>query len=138
MNDLWLGQRIRALRKNKRITQGDLSKALGITPQAISKWERGQALPELPLLPLLADLLDCTVDDLLREETAAAENSQAAPEAVLTAAEDPTTMQAYHLLSLCRACMREGESEFAAGRYDRALMAYTRSEERRVGKECYS
>ena len=124
MNDLWLGRKIRALRKKQGITQDDLAKALGITPQAVSKWERGLALPELPLIPVLADQLGSTIDALLREE----QMQETAP-AVETAplwAEDPQTMQSYHLLSLCQACIGEGEAEFALGRYDYALMAYTK------------
>lgn len=125
MNDLWLGRKIRALRKNKGITQDELAKALGITPQAVSKWERGLALPELPLIPALADHLECTIDALLREERGLAENPPATAEK-LPAAEDPRTMQSYHLLSLCQACMGEGNAECAMGRYESALLAYTK------------
>ena len=126
MNDLWLGRKIRALRKNKGITQDDLAKALGITPQAVSKWERGLALPELPLIPMLADRLECTIDALLREESDEEETVSAPTSETSPAAEDPEAMQAYHLQSLCKACLGEGETEFALGRYDRALLAYTK------------
>ena len=126
MNDLLLGQRIRALRKNKGITQDGLAKALGITPQAVSKWERGLSFPELPQLPALADQLGSTIDALLREEkTPAAEAASVAAEANETV-QDSRILQGQYLQQLYSACIQEGEREFASGRYDLALMAYTK------------
>lgn len=60
------GQRICLMRKNKQYTQEELGKLLGITPQAISKWEQGNALPDITLLPQLAKLLSCSLDYLLK------------------------------------------------------------------------
>ena len=59
------GQRICMLRKNKGYTQDELSRLLGITPQAISKWELGNALPDITLLPELAKWFNCSLDYLL-------------------------------------------------------------------------
>lgn len=63
-----LSQRIAMLRKQKRLTQEALGKALGVSAQAVSKWENGGA-PDVALLPVLADALGVTLDGLfgLRE-----------------------------------------------------------------------
>lgn len=60
-----LGKRIAALRREKALTQEELAEKLGVSPQAISKWENDQTCPDISLLPLLANLFDITVDELL-------------------------------------------------------------------------
>lgn len=61
-----IGRQIASLRQHKKITQAELGTRLGVTFQAVSKWERGENLPEVTLLPLLADTLETTVDHILR------------------------------------------------------------------------
>lgn len=53
------------LRKENNLTQADLSIKLGVTEQAISKWETGKSLPEVDQLIAIADLYQVTVDELL-------------------------------------------------------------------------
>ena len=65
MNDL--GVRIAALRRERGLTQDELATRMNITPQAISKWERGAGLPDLTLVPYLATALGVTVGELLGE-----------------------------------------------------------------------
>lgn len=60
-----VGRRIALLRKEKGYTQEKISALLNVTPQAVSKWEQGNALPDTLLLPLLAKLLDTSIDYLL-------------------------------------------------------------------------
>ena len=55
MNDF--AQRIITLRKELSMTQEQLAQELGITAQAVSKWETGQSYPDITLLPKLADQL---------------------------------------------------------------------------------
>ena len=62
-----VGEQILALRKSKNLTQQELGERLNISFQAISKWERGEALPDTSLLPDLAQVLETTVDNLLME-----------------------------------------------------------------------
>ena len=61
-------EQIAFLRKKRGFTQEDLAKALGVTNQAVSKWESGQCYPDIQLLPEIAGLFDVSVDELLREE----------------------------------------------------------------------
>ena len=60
-----IGKNIAALRKNSGYTQETLAQRLGITPQAVSKWETGLGLPEASLLVELAGLFRVPVDDIL-------------------------------------------------------------------------
>ncbi len=60
-----LGDRIAQLRKKNQYTQEQLAELLKISPQAISKWENGKAVPDLPLLYEISRLFDCSVDSIL-------------------------------------------------------------------------
>lgn len=54
---------LRLLRKEKKVTQEQLAQKLGVSPQAVSKWENG-SYPEGDLLPAIADYFDVTIDYL--------------------------------------------------------------------------
>ena len=60
-----LGKRIAALRKAKGYTQEQLAEKVGVSAQAVSKWENDISCPDITLLPLLADLFGVSVDELL-------------------------------------------------------------------------
>lgn len=60
-----LGSRISKWRKEKRMTQEELAEKLGVSSQAVSKWENDVSCPEISLLPELADILGITIDELL-------------------------------------------------------------------------
>ena len=64
-----IGSIIMRLRKEHGMTQDQLANALGITFQAVSKWENGVSSPDISTLPLLADLFGVSVDQLLGRET---------------------------------------------------------------------
>ena len=59
-----MGKQIRAGRQRSALTQEKLAEALGVTPQAVSKWERGESLPDIALLPELSAALGLTLDEL--------------------------------------------------------------------------
>ena len=60
-----IGSRIAALRKSKGLKQEELAEMLGVSGQAVSKWENDQNCPDISLLPQLAKILGVTVDELL-------------------------------------------------------------------------
>lgn len=55
-------------REKQSLTQCDLAKRMGVTQGAVSQWEKGTVKPRADLLPKLAEVLDCTIDELLRTE----------------------------------------------------------------------
>lgn len=60
-----LGQKIGNLRREKSLTQEELAEKLGVSPQAVSKWENDVSCPDIMLLPEIAKLFDVTTDLLL-------------------------------------------------------------------------
>lgn len=64
-----LGSRIAELRRKKNMTQEELANALGVTPQAVSKWENDLSCPDITLLPQLARLFGVTTDELLGNQS---------------------------------------------------------------------
>lgn len=60
-----IGEKFASLRVGNRLTQEEVAHHLGITKAAVSKWECGQSLPDITLLPDIARLYSTTVDDLL-------------------------------------------------------------------------
>ena len=65
MTNQTIGERIAQLRRKKNTTQEAMAEQLGVTPQAVSKWENDISCPDITLLPPLAALLGVTVDELL-------------------------------------------------------------------------
>lgn len=59
-----LGKRIRSYRLKKDMTQEQLAEKLGLSPQAVSKWELGSAMPDITLLPELSKLFGISIDEL--------------------------------------------------------------------------
>lgn len=77
-------ENLTALRKQAGYTQETLAEALGVSRQAVGKWESGQGLPEAATLLDLADLLGCSLDQLMRqplEEGAAAPKEEGTEDA---------------------------------------------------------
>ena len=70
MKSLSLGRRIQTLRKAQSLTQEALAERMGVTPQAVSKWENDLSCPDIMSLPQLARELHTTVDTLLTGESA--------------------------------------------------------------------
>jgi len=64
-----LGEKLGYYRKTKNYTQDYVAESLGVTPQAVSKWENDLSCPDIMLLPLIADLYETTTDELLSRES---------------------------------------------------------------------
>jgi len=62
-----LGETIYRLRKEKGLSQEELGKLVGVSNKAVSKWETYEANPDITLLPLLAQSLGVTADELLTD-----------------------------------------------------------------------
>ena len=62
-----LSEKIRAIRRRAGLSQEELAETVGVSRQAVSKWEQGQSLPDISLLLPLADFFGVSVDSLLRD-----------------------------------------------------------------------
>ncbi|MDE5540112.1 MAG: helix-turn-helix domain-containing protein [Bacilli bacterium] len=68
MNQERIGKFIAERRKNKRLTQEKLAEKLGVSINAISKWERGLCLMDMSLLKPLSEILEVSVNEILAGE----------------------------------------------------------------------
>lgn len=66
-----LGNRIAQKRRAVGLTQESMAEKLGVSAQAVSKWENDQSCPDISLLPAIAKLFGISIDELLTGETAA-------------------------------------------------------------------
>ena len=73
---MYLPANLKKYRILKELTQEDVAEFLGITPQSVSKWERGESYPDITLLPALANIFETSVDLLLGMDTIRAEETR--------------------------------------------------------------
>jgi len=67
VRELNLSEKLQLLRKKNRLSQEELADKLGISRQAISKWESGLSMPDLNKLVILSELYNVTIDSLVKE-----------------------------------------------------------------------
>ena len=65
MEKIRIGEQIRLLRRKNDVTQDQLAGHLGVTPQAVSRWESGVCYPDMGYLPAIADFFSVSMDELL-------------------------------------------------------------------------
>ena len=63
-----LAANILKYRKKSGLSQDELAQKLGVTFQAVSKWENAKAAPDIMFLPIMADILGCCIDELFSRE----------------------------------------------------------------------
>ena len=63
MKNIIVSEKIKEYRKENHLTQEELGNLLGVSAQAISKWERKECYPDITFLPDIASLLCCSVND---------------------------------------------------------------------------
>lgn len=74
------GNFLAILRKAKGMTQKDLAELVNVSDKAVSRWERDESMPDILLIPVLADIFDVSCDDLLKGERTVKEFYQETPE----------------------------------------------------------
>ncbi len=62
---LFLSENLKRNRMMKNLSQDDVAKYLNITPQSVSKWERGESYPDITFLPALANIFETSIDALI-------------------------------------------------------------------------
>ena len=80
-----IGTNIYTLRKEKKITQAQLAEKLGVSEQAISKWENNQCAPDVSLFPIIAEFFGVSIDRLFGYHTSSYNDEV---EAIMKAADD--------------------------------------------------
>ena len=83
MDQIKIGKFIAECRKNVGLTQAQLAEKLGITDKAISKWERGIAMPDTSIMLELCNILGISVNELLSGEKIDMENNEQKNEQLL-------------------------------------------------------
>ena len=61
-----IGKRIAEYRKKKGLKQDELAEMLGVSPQAVSKWENDLSCPDISLLPELSRILGISIDEIVQ------------------------------------------------------------------------
>lgn len=72
---LHLAENLKKYRILKDLTQEEVGSYLGITPQSVSKWERGECYPDITLLPALANIFETSIDLLMGMDTIRSEET---------------------------------------------------------------
>ena len=62
---LSIGKNIREYRRKNDMTQEELADRLGVSYQSVSRWENGLTYPDIEFLPAIAEMLSCSVDQLM-------------------------------------------------------------------------
>jgi len=64
MSNLKIGEKIKAKRRERELTQEELANILGVSKAAVSKWETEESYPDITMLPQIAQLFNITMDEL--------------------------------------------------------------------------
>ncbi|MEE0418523.1 MAG: helix-turn-helix transcriptional regulator [Lachnospiraceae bacterium] len=69
--EMTLGKKMAELRRVKGMTQDEVAEELGVSAQAVSKWENDVSCPDIMLLPHISELFQVTIDELFSKESKA-------------------------------------------------------------------
>ena len=89
-----LGERIYKLRTEKKMSQGDLADALGVSRQSISKWETNGSVPELDKLVKLSGIFSVSLDELVTGKEKEQQNKKDKPEVITSPQAEPKIVYA--------------------------------------------
>ena len=67
-NKIRIGECILNYRRERGLTQGEFGELLGVSTQAVSKWEREICYPDIFLLPDISELIGISIDDMMKKE----------------------------------------------------------------------
>ena len=112
-----LAENILKYRRRRGFTQETLAKSLGVTFQAVSKWETGKSAPDISFLPTMAELFECSIDELFSRDDKVGAQSDICTELPW---EDDNTIRVFETLGrkILKCSDREGYIEviFPCGR----------------------
>lgn len=73
---MYLHENLKRCRILKNLTQEDVAEYLSVTPQSVSKWERGESYPDITFLPALANIFETSIDILIGMDVIRAEETR--------------------------------------------------------------
>ena len=130
MNSTVFSENMKKYRLAKKYTQEDVAEKLCITPQSVSRWECGNTLPDVMLLPEIAKLYGVMVDDLFKKQSVAYDNYAQRLSALYEISEDPEDFLRCRLEY--QKLMKTGElslyDKWNYGWLHKAMMAFCRDE----------
>lgn len=100
MDQIKIGKFIADCRRAKKLTQAQLAEKLNITDRAVSKWETGKGMPDTAIMLELCDVLEISVNELLKGESVNMENYMKVAEENLLEMKKETEKQHITLLRL--------------------------------------
>ena len=100
IDQIKIGKFIAAKRKEKTLTQAEVAESLGITDRAVSKWERGFALPDASLMMKLCSILGISITELLTGEETMEDNYKDKAEKLIVEIKKKEEENNKYLLSL--------------------------------------
>lgn len=112
---IYLAENLKKYRIMKNLTQEDIAECLSITPQSVSKWERGESYPDITLLPALANIFETSIDLLIGMDTIREEETR------------------YNIHKNATEHQRNGDYDSAEKIYRDALLIYPRKPEMMLG-----
>lgn len=115
---IYLSKNLKEHRLKNDLTQEDVAEYLNITPQSVSKWERGETYPDITLLPALANIFKTSIDLLLGMDKIRSEKTR------------------YNIHDKANTDMRNGNYENAEKIYRDALTIYPNDPEMILGLAC--
>ena len=130
MNTTVFSENMKKFRVAKKYTQEDVAEKLCITPQSVSRWECGNTLPDVMLLPEIANLYGVMVDDLFKKQSVAYDNYAQRLSALYEISNDPEDFLRCRLEY--QKLMKTGElslyDKWDYGWIHNAMMAFCRDE----------
>lgn len=121
-----IGIQIYTLRKEKKITQAQLAEKLGVSEQAVSKWENNQCAPDVSLFPIIADFFAVSIDRLFGYHMSSYADEV---EAIMKAADD--SMNTYREIEI----ISEGLKKFPNNPDLKIYLAFSLSMVNRMSKD---
>ena len=107
---MYIAANLKSMRKDRDMTQEDVAEIIGVSPQSVSKWERGDTYPDISLLPSLANLYNTSIDNLIGMEKINDDKSRA-----------NAFLEGQKLL-------QDGNNSGAASIFEKALKVYSNDE----------
>lgn len=112
------GDNLRKFRMSLGITQEELAQKISISAQAVSKWERGESMPDAATLPVIADMLNVSLDRLFDRKTESMRDLAHHIHAFINSGDNNNTRNVRRITHLASVMTTSLTGDLDAGRWD--------------------